>query len=162
MLMNASPVCIEPMRPEHLAQVLNIERLSYPDPWSETAFRKEMENSAISTPIVAVRGDEVLGYIVAWIVVDEAHIGNVAVAPEHRREGLGQRMMAWLLDHAAQRGCLICTLETRMSNVPAQKLYRRLGFRPVAYRKGYYTHPVEDAMVMLKTLETGCEMQDKG
>lgn len=145
-------VIIEPMNREHLAQVLAIERSSYPDPWSQNAFLKEMDSSGISVTIVARRETVVLGYIVAWIVVDEVHIGNVAIALEFRRQGLGRRMMTWLLDRAIERGCTFSTLEVRLSNIAAQMLYATLGFQPVSRRKGYYTHPVEDAIVMLKVM----------
>lgn len=145
-------VIIEPMNREHLQQVLAIERASYPDPWSQNAFLKEMSSSGISVPIVARREATVLGYIVAWLVVDEAHIGNVAIATEYRRQGLARRMMTCLLDHAVERGCTFSTLEVRLSNIPAQRLYESLGFQPVSRRKGYYTHPVEDAVVMLKVM----------
>lgn len=150
--MTDQEIVIEPMKREHLSQVLAIERASYPDPWSQNAFLKELSSSGISVPIVARREGTVLGYIVAWFVVDEAHIGNVAIANEYRRQGLGRRMMTWLLDHAVERGCTFSTLEVRLSNIPAQRLYESFGFEPVSLRKGYYTHPVEDAVVMLKVM----------
>ncbi|MBM3263111.1 MAG: ribosomal protein S18-alanine N-acetyltransferase [candidate division Zixibacteria bacterium] len=145
-------VHIERMRIEHLPTVLCIEQASYSDPWSEAAFGKEIENTVISMPVVATRNGAVAGYLVAWLVAGEAHIGNVAVALEHRRKGVGRQMLAWLLAHAATCGCTLCSLEVRVSNLAAQNLYAGFGFRAAALRKGYYTHPVEDAVVMLKTL----------
>jgi len=140
------------MTPSHLPQVLVIECDSYPDPWPEAAFMRELNASKIAVTIVACRGDTVLGYIISWMILDEIHIGNVAVASEYRRQGIGHRMMKWLLDEGVQRGCTFSTLEVRRSNQAALLMYQHFGFRAVACRKGYYSKPKEDAIVMLNTL----------
>jgi ribosomal-protein-alanine N-acetyltransferase len=150
--MNDQAVIIERMQPKHLPEVLRIEQASYPDPWSQAAFMREIETTGITVAIVAQRAGVVLGYVVAWFIVDEAHIGNVTVAPEYRRQGTGRLMMEWLLRYAVERGCTFSTLEVRASNRGAQRLYESLGFRSAALRKAYYSHPPEDAIVMLRTL----------
>lgn len=146
-----SAFVIHEMAREHLSQILAIERAAYPAPWSETAFSNEM-TSDVSVTIVAVAGKSVAGFLVGWIVADQVHVANIAVEAGHRRRGIGNGMMAWLLEEAVRRGCATCTLEVRESNQAARRMYGRLGFRSVALRKSYYSNPVEDAVVMVKTL----------
>ena len=143
---------IERMQQKHLDEVLRIEQVSYPDPWSRAGFIREIEPSRISFAIVAQRAGVVIGYVVAWLIMDEAHIGNVTVAPEKRGQGIGRTMMEWLLVQAMVRGCTFSTLEVRESNMAARRLYEQLGFRSVGRRQRYYLNPSEDAIVMLKTL----------
>jgi len=145
-------VVIGPMTPLHLPQVLEIERASYPDPWTQATFMRELNASKIAATIVAHQDDTVCGYIISWMILEEVHIGNVAVASEFRRQGIGRMMMEWLLEEGIQRGCTFSTLEVRRSNQAAQLMYQNLGFRAVACRKTYYSEPVEDAIVMLKSL----------
>ena len=142
---------IQEMARDHLPQVLAIERASYPAPWSETAFSNEM-TSDVSVTIVAVTGQSVSGFLVGWIVADQVHVANIAVEAGHRRRGIGNGMMAWLLREAVRRECANCTLEVRESNQAARGMYRQLGFRSVALRRSYYSNPVEDAVVMVKSL----------
>lgn len=139
------------MTREHLAQVLAIEQAAYPVPWSETAFANEM-NSEISVTIVAVTETSVTGFLVGWIVADQVHVANIAVETGHRRMGVGTGMMVRLLDEAVRKGCTTSSLEVRESNQAARAMYTRLGYRPVAIRKAFYSKPTEDAVVMLKTL----------
>lgn len=145
---------IGPMMPIHLPQVLEIERTSYPDPWTQAAFMRELNATKIAVAIVAHQEDTVFGYIVSWMILDEIHIGNVAVASEYRRQGIGHMMMVWLLKEGKQRGCTFSTLEVRRSNQAAQLMYQNLGFRAVACRKAYYSKPEEDAIVMLNSLSS--------
>jgi ribosomal-protein-alanine N-acetyltransferase len=90
-------------------------------------------------------------------VADELHIGNIAVAPAVRRRGIGRRILEHCLDDARARGIEIATLEVRVSNDPAIALYEKLGFRPVAMRRGYYSDTGEDALVMMASFEVGEE-----
>ncbi len=146
-----SAFVIHEMTREHLPGVLAIERASYPAPWSETAFTNEMTSSA-SVTIVAVAGQSVAGFLVGWIAADQLHVANIAVEAGYRRRGIGNGMMAWLLEEAVRRGCATSTLEVRESNQAGRSMYRKLGFRSVALRKSYYSNPVEDAVVMVKSL----------
>ena len=145
-------VVIGPMTPLHLPQVLEIERASYPCPWTQATFMRELNASRIAVTIVAHQDDTVCGYIISWMILEVVHIGNVAVASEYRRQGIGRMMMEWLLEEGLQRGCTFSTLEVRRSNHAAQLMYQNLGFRAVACQKTYYLEPVEDAIVMLKSL----------
>ena len=146
-----NPFVIRKMARGHIPQVLEIERASYPSPWSVKAFANEMM-SASSVNIVAMEAMSVVGFLVAWIVVDQLHVANIAVAGDHRRRGVGGAMMKWLLAEAAQRGCATSTLEVRESNRAARSMYSQLGYRSVSIRKTYYSNPQEDAVVMMKTL----------
>jgi ribosomal-protein-alanine N-acetyltransferase len=151
-IIDGMPVVMEKMRAQHLSQVVSIETASYPDPWSLNAFMREIEESDTTVAAVAQSRGHVLGYIVAWIVMDELHIGNVAVEPQYRERGVARRMMSWLLDYAEKKRCIFSTLEVRESNQAARSLYASFGFSPVARRKSYYAYPTEDAIVMLKAL----------
>lgn len=146
-------VVIERMRVQHLSDVLRIEQESYSMPWSREGFLKELEAAPLSFAIVAQRGGAVLGYVVAWFILEEAHIGNVVVAREARRQGIGRLMMEWLLDRAVAQGCTFATLEVRESNFAARRLYDTLWFKAVGRRRTYYTKPIEDAIVMVRALE---------
>ncbi len=161
-----NPFVVRVMDRSHIPGALEIERASYPAPWSESVFINEM-TSGNSVAIVALAGDtgetgeagdtgetgrKVAGYLVGWIVADQVHIANIAVAAGHRRRGAGILMMNWLLEESVRRGCVSSSLEVRESNLAARAMYTRLGYRAVAIRKAYYSNPREDAVVMLKTL----------
>ncbi len=146
-----NPFVIRFMDRRHIPQVLEIERVSYPAPWSETTFSNEMI-SGVSVAIVALVGESVAGYVVGWVVADQLHIANIAVSPGHQRRGIGNGMMTWLLEEAVRKGCTSSSLEVRESNLAARSMYGGLGYRSVAIRKGYYSNPAEDAVVMLKDL----------
>ena len=140
---------IEPMRRRHVGQILAIERGSYPKPWSSQVFQDELDHArdGYRYYIVARQGRTVLGYGGLMFAVDEAHVTNLAVHPEHRRKGVATRLLLALAREAIDRGCPAWTLEVRASNVAAQELYRRFGFAPAGVRGRYY-EGVEDAIVM--------------
>jgi [ribosomal protein S18]-alanine N-acetyltransferase len=147
-------VVVEPMRRRHLAQVLPIEQASYPKPWSRGVFESELElarSGGTREYLVARRGRTVVGYAGLWLVADpagnQAHVTNVAVAPEHRRTHVATALMVELAQRAIDRGCVAWTLEVRMSSTGAQELYRRFGFVPAGVRTRYYEN-TEDAIVM--------------
>ncbi|MCX7799836.1 MAG: ribosomal protein S18-alanine N-acetyltransferase [Fimbriimonadales bacterium] len=130
-----------------LAPVLEIERASNPAPWSEASFRAEI-GSTEGEFLVLLVDQRPVGFGGYWSVVDEAHITNVAVEPESRRQGWGRRIMEELLRRAANRGMRCSTLEVRASNHPAVRLYESLGYQAVARRRRYYPDNGEDALVM--------------
>jgi len=143
-------VVITDMQPHHLPGVLAIERRSYPTPWSERAFAAELNQNAYAQYIVALRGAMVLGYAGMWLIMDEAHITNIAVHPQERRRGLGHRLLSELEARARAHGCRRMTLEVRPSNLGAQRLYQRHGFVVCGVRPGYYADTREDALIMWK------------
>ncbi len=141
---------IEPMALTDLSWVLEIERTSFPTPWSETSFRHELQDNPYSALFVmkGARVPGVVAYACVWIVDQELRINNIAVHPRWRVKGIGTRLLRFLLQHAARHGCLEATLEVRPSNEPAMRVYEKAGFRSVGRRKNYYMDTREDAVVM--------------
>jgi len=92
------------------------------------------------------------GYLLAWRLEGEIHLGNLAVSKEYQRRGVGQALLSWLIDRTREDGPGRITLEVRASNFAAQELYRRFGFQAVALRRGYYQDSGEDALVMMREL----------
>lgn len=144
------------MELRHLPEVLEIERRCYVTPWSERAFRSELVQNAYAHYIVALHGRRVVGYAGMWLILDEAHVTNIAVHPEHRREGIGDGLLRELEERAARNGCLRMTLEVRAGNDAALTLYRKHGFEPRGIRPKYYSDTDEDAVIMWKE-ELGSE-----
>ena len=140
---------IEPLRRRHLAAVMPIENSSYPKPWTLNVFNNEIEmmRRGERTYLVARDGATVVGYAGMMYAVDDAHVTNIAVASDRQRHGVATRLLAELAWAAIERGSLAMTLEVRVSNVAAQRLYHRFGFEAAGIRKNYYEN-VEDAIVM--------------
>lgn len=137
----------ETLEEAYLPAILDIEARSNTSPWSERSFRNEL-NHEHGIFLVAIANGSVVGYGGIWLVVDEAHVTNVAVSPEHRRQGIGRRLMVELLERAKTAGMTCSTLEVRVSNEPAIKLYEDLGYLRTALRRNYYPDNREDAVVM--------------
>jgi len=147
----AAEVRFEEMTEEHLETVLAIEREAYPEPWTRGMFQEEIRNR-LSYIYVARREEELVGHCGFWLVLEEAHITTVAVEKNHRGTGVGRRFMEFLLTKAREVGARYATLEVRVSNTRARKLYEDFGFCEVAVRPKYYPITKEDAVVMLKEL----------
>lgn len=149
----AATLRLEPLAEHHIPAILEIERVVNGSPWSEKSFRNEIDH-VHGLFRVAIEGGEVVGYGGVWLVIDEAHVTNVAVAPSHQRQGIGRRMMVELLRAARDAGMTCSTLEVRAGNATALSLYEKLGFERTAVRRGYYPDNKEDAVVMwLHSLE---------
>jgi ribosomal-protein-alanine N-acetyltransferase len=134
-----------------LNAIERIERASYPTPWSRSMFASELAKpSSICLGAFDLETDELAGYLVISRYVDAWHVMNVAVAPEHRRQGIATTLLERLFEVTAGRGRRGYTLEVRISNVGAVALYGRLGFKPRGVRRGYYTDNREDALIMWK------------
>lgn len=144
---------VEPVREEDLPAIVEIERAAFSDPWALQSFRDALEHPAVH--FLAARGDDglVVGYVVAWLVADEGEIANLAVAPEVWGGGAGAQLLDAALKEAAARGVENVYLEVRDSNERARRLYRSRGFEEVGRRRGYYRRPVEDAIVLRRTLK---------
>jgi len=136
------------MKRRHLKGVMAIERQVYPRPWSPSLFISEMSETTNRAYLVAKLGRDVVGYGGVICYGDEAHITTIAVDPAHHRRKIGTRMMFELMGEAIRLGASAVSLEVRMSNWGAQRMYGRFGFRPVGVRKGYYQETGEDALVM--------------
>ncbi len=143
---------IREMRLGDLPTVLAIDRQSFSMPWSERSYRFELlENPAAHLLVAQDDEGTVVGYVGFWLIVDEAHISTLAVHPERRRQGIGERLLRAALTWAAALGADLATLEVRASNHAAQALYDKHGFLVVGRRKNYYRDDGEDALLM--TLE---------
>jgi len=133
-----------------IPQVAGIERQSYPAPWSARAFVTEITENVCACYLVARVGATVVGYAGIWVLLDEAHVTNIAVHPAWRRRGIATRLLLELIWRARVRGASRMTLEVRPSNEAALQLYERFGFEARGRRRGYYTDTREDALIMWK------------
>lgn len=143
-------IVIEKMTTADLARVLEIEAQAYKTPWSRRAFTSEITENSYAYYYVCRKDGKIVGYVGMWVILDEAHITNIAVDPAYRRQGLGELMLRTMFEKAKGYGAARMTLEVRVSNLGAQALYRKLGFVDRGLRKGYYTDSNEDAIIMWK------------
>ncbi len=149
----AIDVEISQMKRADLESVIEIEKASFPTPWSRYAFLAELYENRRARYFVArekARGD-IVGYVGTWLILDEAHITNIAVHPGFRRKGIGKKLMLAAIDYAESQGVGAVTLEVRASNIIAQSLYEKIGFVSVGIRPGYYHDDGEDALIMWRT-----------
>jgi ribosomal-protein-alanine N-acetyltransferase len=137
-----------------IPSVLEIENLSFPNPWRASTFRGEIENELLSHPYVIIYKplNCVIGHVVYWLIQGEVQISNIAVAPEFRHRGVAEEVMRRILDRVQKEGARYILLEVRPSNTAARSLYNKLGFKVVGIRKHYYHNPSEDAIIMGKIL----------
>lgn len=149
------PVRIRPLTVGRLDEVLAIERAAFSDPWSREMFRGELMIGGGTYARIAERDGVLVGYLCAVLVADEAHVGNLAVDPTERRQGVAQALLDDLVEAARSRGARRVTLEVRETNENARKFYYKNDFIDIAIRKNYYRNPTEDAIVMLRTLPEG-------
>lgn len=139
---------LDNMRRSDLHIVAEIERQSFSDPWSLSTFREAIDGKNPHSYFRVVRLSQVpIAYVNYWLILDEAHIINFAVSPAYRRSGLGKYLLAKSLVYIRRKGGRQVHLEVRLSNTPAQNLYRQLGFRLVHIRRRYYQDNGEDACV---------------
>ena len=137
-----------------LEAIERIERSSYPTPWSRSMFASELSKpSSISLGAFEAETGELVGYLVISRYVDAWHVMNIAVAPERRRQGIAVALFQRLFELTAADGRRGYTLEVRISNEAAIKLYERLGFQSRGVRRGYYTDNREDALIMWRDPE---------
>ena len=137
------------MESRHVPQVAALEKMCFCDPWSENSVASELENP-LSRWLVAVEGEQVLGYVGSQTVLDESDMMNLAVDPAFRRRGIARALVLALIEELRKMGSRQLTLEVRVSNESAQALYAQLGFERVGRRKNYYLNPREDALILRK------------
>ncbi|MEO5616249.1 MAG: tRNA (adenosine(37)-N6)-threonylcarbamoyltransferase complex dimerization subunit type 1 TsaB [Candidatus Eisenbacteria bacterium] len=150
------PLSIRPFLPDDIPLATTLENLVFSDPWPESFFRSEI-GQALAYARVAERGvaepgrpeSTFAGYLLAWLGDEEAHLGNLAVAPAHRRSGVARALVEDLLSAVRARGSRTVALEVRTGNSAAQALYRAHGFRLAGLRRGYYRDTGEDALIMM-------------
>jgi ribosomal-protein-alanine N-acetyltransferase len=154
-------VKIRPMVLGDVEAVYAIDRLSFALPWTERSYRFEISENPNTSAWVAEAtlpdgSQRVVGMIVTWLIIDEAHVGTIAIHPDYRQLGIGRRLLATCLLATAKKGALQSLLEVRRSNLSAQKLYERFGFKQVGVRPRYYRDNNEDALLLtLEKLDQG-------
>ena len=137
------------MKSCHVAQIAQLEKLCFSDPWSERSIASELDNK-LAFWLVATDGETVAGYIGSQTVMEETDMMNVAVHPDYRRQGIAEALVSGLVEHLKAMGSHCLTLEVRASNAPAIALYEKLGFAEIGRRKNYYRNPREDALILRK------------
>ena len=140
-------ITVIPMERRHIKEVAQLEALCFSKPWSEQGLLSELVNGTAHF-FVAKNEGETIGYIGMHIVCDEAYIANLAVHPGHRKKGVGRTLLHMAQGFALGMGAKFLSLEVRQSNQPAISLYRSEGFKTAGRRKGFYTQPKEDALIL--------------
>ena len=141
-------VHIEAMRKKDLVRITEIEAQVYPTPWSARVFLSELAHRKERSYSVARLDSEIVGYSGVMYILEDAHITNIAVDPAYQRHHIGSALMHSLVFEAIDYGSKNLTLEVRVSNQGAQRMYQSFGFMPVGVRKGYYQENNEDAIIM--------------
>ena len=141
------------MRADDIPQVAALDHLSFADPWPQGSFEYELKANNYSLCLVAedpaaAEGGNIVGALVIWLIVDEAHIATIAVHPDYRHRGIGRRLLAEGLLQAAERGAVKSLLEVRSGNAEALHLYYGFGFKAVGLRPKYYPTEQEDALLL--------------
>lgn len=139
---------IRPMTLDDLPSVIALDKLSFSLPWPERSFRFELTDNPASRCWVAETDNQIVGMIVAWLLVDEAHIATIATHPEYRRQGVARKLLTCALRYMAKEGALSSFLEVRETNMAAQEMYRQFGYEAAGRRKRYYKDTDEDAILM--------------
>lgn len=139
---------VRPMVLTDVDDVQEIEKGCFSVPWSRDAFIQEITENVCARYLVVEQGGRVIAYAGMWLVIDEAHITNIAVHSDYRGKGYGELVTSSLMQLASDTGMCWMTLEVRRSNAVAQALYHKLGFIDVGYRKRYYEDNKEDALIM--------------
>ncbi|MGZ4135829.1 MAG: ribosomal protein S18-alanine N-acetyltransferase [Tumebacillaceae bacterium] len=133
---------------EDLDRIMEIEHHSFTLPWSREAFVAELTQNHFAKYLVAIHEGVVVGYAGVWVILDEGHVTNIAIHPDARGKKLGEALMRELMATAIANGAERMTLEARVSNFVAIRMYEKLGFASAGIRKGYYTDNNEDAIIM--------------
>lgn len=141
-------ISIRNMKITDLPQVMKIDSRSFPSPWTKEIYEQELLKNDFAHYFVIVHEDEIIGYVGLWIVFDDAQITNIAIAPEYRGKGIGEKLFAFALTYAFQRGAQKLSLEVRPSNHVAKNMYKKFGLKKGGIRKNYYPDNGEDAIVM--------------
>lgn len=143
---------IKRMDQTHVSQIAELERICFSDPWSERSIGAELKNR-LSMWFVATEEETVLGYIGSQTVLDSSDVMNIAVHPDHRKKGIGEKLVLDLVHYLKEKDIKSLLLEVRVSNTAAINLYKKLGFQEIGRRRNYYHNPKEDAYILRKELD---------
>ena len=133
---------------EDIQAVVELDQISFSLPWPERSFRFELTDNPASRCWVAEADERVVGMVVTWLFVDEAHIATLATHPDFRRQGIAQKLLIHTLRYTFDEGAVSSFLEVRESNLAAQEMYRKFGYEDTGRRKRYYKDNDEDAILM--------------
>ena len=145
---------VHPFHSRDLDDVLAIEQESFSEPWTRGMFEAELMGNPFGRFLGAFCHSEMppakrlLGYICYWVVFEELRLMNLAVQPDHRRQGIASHLVRHAVEEGITQGTIRALLEVRAGNRLAQKLYETLGFQQYGRRRSYYTNPDEDAILM--------------
>jgi ribosomal-protein-alanine N-acetyltransferase len=154
---------IRKMTVDDVPAVVDLDRRSFSLPWPERSFRFELTDNPASRCWVADLNGQIVGMIVVWLIVNEAHVATLATHPDYRRQGIGRRLLAHALIELIEEGARSSFLEVRESNLAAQAMYRKFGYEVSGRRRRYYRDNDEDAILMsLDSLRAGQLMLDGG
>ena len=145
-----SNIAIHPLTSKYIDDVFEINNLSFRTPWSKESITKEIEDNSCARYVVAIKDDIVIGYGGIWLILDEAHMTNIAVHPSYRTCGTGSMLLNGLFAICKAENILAMTLEVRATNLKAQSMYTKFGFIEAGRRKHYYSDTNEDAIIMWK------------
>jgi ribosomal-protein-alanine N-acetyltransferase len=146
-------IALRPMRSSDLPGVEKLEIDIFSDPWPNDAFEEYLDNLNAGGWVAAVQS-RIVGYACCWFNSGQTHLTNMAVASAYRRKSVAKRLMALILSVTRDRECELIHLEVRVSNEAARRFYEALGFETVDQRVRYYEHPVEDALIMVRHLDS--------
>ena len=142
-------IIIKPMEKSDVDQVIAIEAKAYGEHhWSKESFMNELANELARYYSAFNENGELVGYAGCWQILEEVHITNIAVSPDFRRNGIGEKLLRKIIDDCYENKAKYITLEVRVSNIPAIGLYEKYGFKSLGVRKGYYQNNNEDALIM--------------
>ncbi|WP_058306285.1 ribosomal protein S18-alanine N-acetyltransferase [Gracilibacillus massiliensis] len=136
------------MKESDIEAVMNIDKRSFPKPWPEDIYYEELNNNNYAVYFVALVDNKIVGFCGCWMILDEAQITNIAVDPSYRGKGYGQGLFQYVINYGIAHGIRLLSLEVRVSNVAAQRMYKNFGLQPGGIRKNYYTDNQEDAIVL--------------
>lgn len=147
-----TPYYLRRMETADVPAVMTIEQVAKTSPWTAGAYQTEVDNPQYSLPMVLWAGTDIAGYMVSWLIVDEVQIATIVTAENWRGRGLGETLLYHALWHGCQHKATTAILEVRPSNLIAQNLYHKYGFREVGRRQKYYRDNGEDALLMTADL----------
>lgn len=145
-------VIVRKMKLSDIDSVVDIEENSFAIPWTKGAFATELKRNMLAKYYVVEVDGRVVGYGGMWLIMDEAHIINIAVHPKYRGKGIGKKLVEGLIEEVLKLNIYRITLEVRRSNITAQALYKKFGFIPCGIRPEYYQDDKEDAIIMWKVV----------
>ncbi len=146
------------MNEKHIPELAQLEKICFSQPWSEKSLSEELDNRTAHF-LVAESDEKIAGYIGIFVVCESCYVSNVAVFPEYRRQGVAKQLIERACVVAEENGAESISLEVRPSNAAAVSLYGSVGFEEVGLRKNFYRAPVEDALIMTRTLTKKTENQ---